>query len=163
MYDRRYYLAHREEILARAKKWREENPDRYQRIRQRCFKRNKDKYTAQQKLYRYENHDKIEQQQKVYYALNRDVILEKLKEYRKKNADKIFRQRQRFRELKKYSNIDGWCVYYENQGTRFHWKAKKGTFKFHDDKEQGFPSLFSAYKNALKCLGDTFSRDRQKK
>ena len=161
MYDRRYYLAHKEELLARAKKWREDNPDRYQKVRQRCLKRNKDKYTAQQKQYRYDNHEKIEQRQKEYYTENRDKILKKLKIYRKENADKIFRQRQRYRELKKYANIDGWCVYYEKQGDRYHWKAKKEKHVFSDDKEKGFPTMFSAYKNALKYLGDTFCRARQ--
>ena len=36
MYNKDYYLAHREEILARAKKWREEHPEQYRKALKRC-------------------------------------------------------------------------------------------------------------------------------
>ena len=65
MYDKNYYLAHREEILARAKKWREDHPEQYRKALKRCVKRNGLKYKIQQKLYRCANWLKITDKHRV--------------------------------------------------------------------------------------------------
>ena len=158
MYSKDYYLAHKEKILARAKKWREEHPEEYKKILKRCVKRNGLKYKIQQKLYRYANWDKIEQQQKNYYEENRSKVIDRVKRYRQQNEEKLRQYHRKYKLKKRYENISGWVVSYENQNERFHWVAVKKNYKITDDKENGFPSLHSAYKNAVKYLGDPVSR-----
>ncbi len=153
MYDKNYYLAHREEILARVKKWREEHPEKYKKALKKCVKHNGVKYKIQQKLYRYTNWNKIEQQIRDYYEKNKDRILEHNKQYRKENEEKLRRLRQKYKLKKRHGNIGDWVIYYEIQNARFHWSAIKDKFKITDDNENGFPSLHSAYKNAKRVLG----------
>ena len=161
MYNKEYYLAHREEILARAKKWREEHPEQYRKALKRCVKRNSLKYKIQQKLYRCTNWGKIELQQKDYYEQNRDKVIERTKRYRQANEEKLRRYRQKYKLKKRYENISGWVVSYEKQNDRFRWKANKGNFRISDEKERGFPTMHSAYKNAVKYLGEPVFRDNK--
>ena len=53
-YQREYYQKHREECLARSKKWREENPDKVAASRKRYKKKHKKQETAAHKRW-YEN------------------------------------------------------------------------------------------------------------
>ena len=152
MYDKNYYETHKAELLAKAKKWREEHPEKYKKIFKRCIKRNLLKYKIQQKLYRYANWDKIEKQQKDYYEQNRSKVIERVKQYRKKNEEKLRRYRKKYKLKKRYENISGWVVSYENQNSRFKWVAVKENYKITDDKESGFSSLHSAYLNAKRVL-----------
>jgi hypothetical protein len=158
MYDKNYYLAHREEILARAKKWREDHPEQYRKALKRCVKRNGLKYKIQQKLYRCANWGKIQQQQKEYYDNNKDNILERCKKYRLAHILKMRAVDLRNKTRKRYQKIKDWSISYEIQNGRFRWHATKGKYNFSDDKENGFPSLHSAYKNAIKYLGDPVLR-----
>ena len=152
MYNKEYYLAHREEILARAKKWREDHPERYRKALKRCVKRNGLKYKIQQKRYRCANWDKIQQQQKEYYNANKDSVLERCKKYYLAHILKIKVAALRNKTRKRYKKIKDWSISYEIQNARFHWSAIKDKFKITDDKEDGFPSLRSAYKNAKRVL-----------
>ena len=152
MYDKNYYLKHREEILARVKKWREEHPEQYRKALKRCVKRNGLKYKIRQKIYRCSNWQKIEKQLKNYYVENRDKILERIKQYRQENEDKLRRKRKEYKLRKRYANISGWVVYYEIQEGRFKWVAEKSNYKITDEKTNGFPSLRSAYLNAKRVL-----------
>lgn len=158
MYDKNYYLTHREETLARVKKWREEHPEQYRKALKKCVKRNGLKYKIQQKIYRCANWCKIELQQKGYYEKNRDKIKERNKQYRQTNEDKLRRMRQKYKLKKRYAHISGWVITYEIQEGRFRWSAIKGKFKITDEKESGFPTMHSAYKNATKCLGNVTFR-----
>lgn len=158
MYDKNYYLAHREEILARAKKWRKEHPERCKEILKKCLLRNKRKYELKRKLYDYNNCSKLEEYRKEYYSKNRQKLLEKKRLYRIVMADKIHKYNVQYSAKKRYQNIDGWKVKYEFQNGRFHWLAVKDKYKLFDEKENGFPTLHSAYKNAIKYLGIPFFR-----
>lgn len=153
MYDKNYYLAHREEILARAKKWREDHPEQYRKALKRCVKRNGLKYKIQQKLYRCSNWLKITDKHREYLANNREKVQDYLKNYRQENARRLQSYNISYKTKKRYANIKKWAVYYEIQNARFHWSAIKDKFKISDDKENGFPSLRSAYKNAKRVLG----------
>ena len=69
--DKKYYLAHKEEIKARVK------------------------------AYRLANRDKITERQKLYYNANRDKILEYEKQYVKLNADEVSKRRKAYRDSNK--------------------------------------------------------------
>jgi len=153
MYNKEYYLTHREEILARAKKWREEHPEQYKKALKRCVAKNRDKYNSQKKIYFMRNWEKIYQQQKKHYLENREHILERVKQYRKQNSEKIRLYGLRLRTKKKFSNINGWTVSYEIQNGCFRWVAIKGNCKITDEREHGFPTLHTAQKNAMSLLG----------
>ena len=154
MYNKDYYLAHREEILARAKKWREEHPEKYKKALKRCVKRNGLKYKIQQKLYRCMNWLKISDKQREYIKNNREKLENYRKKYREENIRRLRSYDKKYKTKKRYANINNWAVYYEIQNTRFYWTAIKDKFKITDEKENGFPSLHSAYKNAKRVLGE---------
>ncbi|MBP5403824.1 MAG: hypothetical protein J6Y17_01890 [Elusimicrobiaceae bacterium] len=158
MYDKNYYLAHREEILARAKKWREEHPEQYRKALKKCVKRNGLKYKIQQKMYQCAKGMQVLLSKKQYYLEHKEEILAKVKKYKQDNPEKIKAYNAQLYAKKKYGLIDGWKVFYEIQNTRFHWTAFKDKFKLTDDKESGFPTIHSAYKNAVKYLGDPVLR-----
>ena len=82
-----------------------------------------------------------------------DVVQDYLKNYRQENARRLQSYNISYKTKKRYANIKKWAVYYEIQNARFHWSAIKDKFKISDDKENGFPSLRSAYKNAKRVLG----------
>lgn len=153
MYDKNYYLAHREEILARAKKWREEHPEQYRKALKRCVKRNKMKYALTHKLYRCARGLDLLLKRKEHYLRNKEKVCAQVREYRTKNIVKARISELRRKAKKRLSLIDGWSLVYEIQNDRFHWVAKKDKFKITDDTENGFPSLHSAYKNAKRALG----------
>ena len=152
MYYKDYYLAHREEILARAKKWREEHPEQYKKALKRCIKRNGLKYKIQQKLYRCANWVKITTKHQEYINNNREKFAVYLEKYRTENERKIRAYNIQHKARKRYAKIKDWAVYYEIQNGRFKWVAEKGKFKIYDDKVKGFPSLRSAYLNAKRAL-----------
>ena len=153
MYDKDYYLAHREEILTRTRKWREAHPEKYRRALKRCIKRNGLKYKVQQKNYRCANWNKIEEKNKTYYATHHERVLSRAKQYRKENAKKLRRKRNEYKRRIRYQNISGWVIDYEIQNGRFRWVGRKGKYKISDEKEQGFPTMRSAYLNAKRMLG----------
>ena len=153
MYDRNYYLAHREKLLAQGKKWRDDNSKRYKRVLKRCRKRNALKYKIQHKLYRCSNWDKIQQKHEEYMNNNREKFLAYIKKYREENGDKIRAKDVRRKANKRYSKIQNWSVYYENQNGRFKWFARKNNYQIFDDKINGFPTLRSAQLNAKYVLG----------
>ena len=154
MYDKNYYLAHREDILARAKKWREEHPEQYKKALKRCIKRNKLKYALTHKLYRCARGIDLLLKKKDYYLRNREKIQARTKQYREENiiTRRLYDVQRRFK--KRASKINGWSIFYEIQNDRFYWSAIKDKFKISDEKENGFPSLHSAYKNAKRVLGE---------
>ena len=153
MYDRNYYLAHREEILARIKKWQKENPNRCRRIFKRCFRNNALKYKTRQKLYRCANWGKIEKKHQEYIENNKEKILAYRKKYREENKDKIRAYNIQHKANKRYSNIQNWAVYYQFQNGRFKWFARRNNYQISDDKINGFPTLRSAQLNAKYVLG----------
>ena len=153
MYDRNYYLAHREEIIARVKKWQEENPERYRRSLKRCRKKNLPKYKIQNKFYRCANWDKIQKKHQEYMDNNKDKFLAYIKKYREENIDKIRAYDVQRKANKRYSKIQNWSIYYEIQNGRFKWFARKGKYEIFDDKINGFPTLRSAQLNAKYVLG----------
>jgi len=161
MYDKNYYEKNKERLLALAKKWRADHPEKYKKALKRCVKRNGLKYKIQQKLYRCANWCKIDLQQKDYYEQNRDKIIKRVKQYRQVNKERLRRYRQTYKLRKRYKNIGGWVVSYENQNGRFRWIAIKGKFKITDEKEDGFPTMHSAYRNAVKYLGEPVFRNNK--
>ena len=153
MYDRKYYLAHREKILAQGKKWREENSELYKKIFKKSFKKNLLKNRAKQKLYRCANWDKIQKKHQEYIDNNKDKFLAYMKRYREENKRKLRAYNIQHKANKRYANIQNWAVYYQNENGRFKWSAKKDNYIISDDKINGFPTLRSAQLNAKYVLG----------
>lgn len=153
MYDRNYYLAHREKILAQGKKWREENSELYKKIYKRSFRKNLLKNRVKQKLYRCANWDKIQKKHQEYIDNNREKILAYKRIYRAINRRKLRAYNVRYKANKRYSNIQNWAVYYQNQNGRFKWSAIRNNYQISDDKINGFPTLRSAQMNAKFVLG----------
>lgn len=138
-YDKAYYKANKEKILARCKEYREANKDnihlyqkqyciKHKACRSDYYKANKEKLQAQMKVYKEINKDKLKAQRKVFHEANREkhkiyaknynaINKEKNKEYKKSYylANKeIINDRKRNYYEKNKDKIKAWAKkYYE--------------------------------------------------
>jgi hypothetical protein len=92
-YQRAYYLANREKVLARtgarSKAWHAENPGKASIIAKDYASRNKEKIAARKRAYTETNRDVIKERAKCYCAENRDIRLEKARQWHAANKDAV--------------------------------------------------------------------------
>jgi hypothetical protein len=83
---REYYIANKEKIIARSKKYREDNPERIRLSKQKWRDANKDLIKAQHGRWSEQNKERIQKKKREYYLANREKIIaqsKKNKEARK--------------------------------------------------------------------------------
>ena len=93
-YDKAYFKANKDKILAQNKAWYEANKNE----KKAYYEANKDKIKARKKAYFKANKDKILAQQKEYYEASKDKILARSKAYNEANKDKILAQQKEYYE-----------------------------------------------------------------
>jgi len=91
-------------VYKQMKKWRENNPDKWKRIQQNYYERNKDKIKLRLKKWREQNREKIRQRQHNYYQKNKEEIDE-----RRRKGDKKRRMKTRIKVLSHYGNKCACC------------------------------------------------------
>jgi hypothetical protein len=83
------YIANKEEILIKAKEYREENKEKIANYKKDLYELNKEEILEYHKKYYEENKSNILDYQKKYRDENQDKIIDYKKNYREKNIDKI--------------------------------------------------------------------------
>lgn len=88
-YQRRYYLEHRESLLAKAKKHQAANREHRKAYLKAYCKRNEDTLKAQYKAYRQANKERINLWHKAHYAANKERIEREQRLYRLAHKEQI--------------------------------------------------------------------------
>lgn len=96
------YVENKDEISAKKKAVRKENPEKAKAMDKAAYERNRDKKIAYSKLKWEETKDKTLEERKLRYALNREAEIAQQREWRKNNKDKKTAQRalEKARKLK---------------------------------------------------------------
>ena len=95
-YRRKYYLAHRQEIIARAKKWNKDNPEKAKEHCDTYQIAHRQDILTQQKSYRKQNratlNAKSRERALKYYYEHQEEIKEKSREYYRTHKQKKTQQ-----------------------------------------------------------------------
>lgn len=138
------YPKHKDKMLIKAKKYREENPEKVAEAKKRCYEAKKGEYSAKHKKkyienretilersakYRAENKEDIRVRDNAYKKANREAINKKQSEYQKREAERINKYSREY--VKKRRKTDKLYALQINMRGRFKFElAKRGETKW---------------------------------
>jgi hypothetical protein len=94
------FLANREVELARAKKWRDENPERAKQTKKEYYINNKEKINKQNQEWAENNREKSNAIKKRWHERNLEKVKAKGRNYLKNNREKIYLRHNEYRKKK---------------------------------------------------------------
>jgi len=89
---------------ALARKYRKENPDKYNSYQRRYYKKNSAKILLRTGTYKHSNANKIQKNNIRYYLKNRDIILSVNKAYRENNVAQVRKKINRWKKIQRTIN-----------------------------------------------------------
>ena len=81
-YRQAYYKLNKEKIIATAKKWQKENPERTKETHKRYIEKHRELANERVRKWQKANPERYRESQRKYYAAHREEILAKAKEKR---------------------------------------------------------------------------------
>lgn len=97
-YQRAWYAANKDRVIARSLAYREANRDKVAAQKHAWYVANRDKIAAQHRAYRKANRDKINAKQRAWCEENKDKAVAYRRAYREANRDKINARQKAWRD-----------------------------------------------------------------
>lgn len=93
------------------RRYKEENRERYEKVKREYYERNKDRLLKHQAEYRLAHKEEIKERDKEYRDRNRDILRERGRKFYSENREKVLAQRKKYRDANREKINEKWREY----------------------------------------------------